>query len=98
MNQADFAREIRATSADITNWKSRGLPPARFRVVAERLGITVDELLKADPLSPVFVARELSVEEAALIDDYRAATMQGRAAASAVLKAVAQPAKTGTGG
>jgi transcriptional regulator with XRE-family HTH domain len=40
----------------------------------------------------------LSPEESALLDDYRAATQQGRAAARAVLQTVTTASRTGTRG
>lgn len=44
-NQKEFAGAIGATSADITNWKKRGLPSDRRASVARALGRTVDELI-----------------------------------------------------
>lgn len=34
----------------MTNWKKRGVPPGRFRSIAEALGLTVDQLEHAAPL------------------------------------------------
>lgn len=44
-NQSKFAELIGADKQHVTNWKSRGFPPARYAKTAEVLGITVEELL-----------------------------------------------------
>ena len=44
-NQTQFAAQIGATPADITNWKDRGMPADRHAKVADVLGISVDELI-----------------------------------------------------
>lgn len=43
-NQSQLAARIDATSADITNWKTRGMPAERHIPVAKALGISVEEL------------------------------------------------------
>lgn len=48
-NQAELARRLGASSADITNWKARGLPPSRHAEVARLFGRTVDQLLGLSP-------------------------------------------------
>jgi phage repressor protein C with HTH and peptisase S24 domain len=44
-NQAQFAAEVGASSADVSNWKKRGMPPERHVAVADALGTSVDTLL-----------------------------------------------------
>lgn len=50
-NQTDFAAEIGASSADVSNWKRRGMPTDRYERVAESLGVTVDELMGRSSLA-----------------------------------------------
>ena len=44
-NQSELAVRLGVAPANITNWKSRGLPPEQYKAVAVALGRTVDELL-----------------------------------------------------
>lgn len=54
-NQTAFASRLGVAPANVTNWKSRGLPPEHHKLVADALGRSVDELLGAAnlPESPV---------------------------------------------
>lgn len=44
LNQTAFAAKLGATSADVSNWKKRGMPADRHLDVAVALGISVDTL------------------------------------------------------
>ena len=44
-NQTEFAIEIGASSADVSNWKTRGMPTDRYEATAKALDCTVDELI-----------------------------------------------------
>lgn len=46
LTQTAFADLIGASSADVSNWKKRGMPADRHRDVAAALGISVDALLQ----------------------------------------------------
>jgi len=46
-NQSTFASRLGVAPANVTNWKSRGLPPEHYKLVADALGRSVDELLGA---------------------------------------------------
>ena len=48
LRKKDVANLIGATSQKMTNWKSRGVPPAVHKQIADALGVTVDELLSRD--------------------------------------------------
>jgi hypothetical protein len=71
MNQSDFARRMDVLPQDITNWKSRGMPPEHYERAATVLHCTVDELLgrsklraNGAPLEPWMVEYlELDVEQ-----------------------------------
>jgi hypothetical protein len=58
-SQTDLARELRVSAQVMTNWKTRGLPPAMHLPVARLLGRSVEELVekKAAPVRPL-VARQ----------------------------------------
>ncbi|PZQ77968.1 MAG: XRE family transcriptional regulator [Variovorax paradoxus] len=47
-NQTQFATEIGASSADISNWKKRGMPPEWHKSAAVAIGVTVDRLLSGN--------------------------------------------------
>jgi transcriptional regulator with XRE-family HTH domain len=59
-NQPEFAQRIGAEKQHITNWKARGMPPARYAKVANVLGITVDELLGNKPAKQTTSANRIS--------------------------------------
>lgn len=42
--------KISASAQVMTNWKKRGVPPARYREIADALGLTVDQLEGVAPL------------------------------------------------
>lgn len=58
-NQPEFAQRIGAEKQHITNWKKRGMPPARHAKVAEVLGISVDELLGKKPRQQVITTQQV---------------------------------------
>jgi transcriptional regulator with XRE-family HTH domain len=45
LNQSELADAVGASPQDITNWKKRGMPAAKYKSVADALHIRVDELL-----------------------------------------------------
>ena len=45
LTQTAFAALLEATSADVSNWKKRGMPADRHKDAAVALGVTVDALL-----------------------------------------------------
>lgn len=45
IKKKDIAEMIGATSQKITNWKTRGVPSAQYKDIADRLGVSVDDLL-----------------------------------------------------
>lgn len=49
LNQTAFAAKLGATSADVSNWKKRGMPADRHLDVAVALGISVDALFAGIP-------------------------------------------------
>ncbi|PTT35134.1 SOS response transcriptional repressor [Acidovorax sp. HMWF018] len=49
LNQTAFAAKLGATSADVSNWKKRGMPADRHLDVAMALGISVDALFAGIP-------------------------------------------------
>ena len=49
LNQTAFAAKLGATSADVSNWKKRGMPADRHLDVAVALGISVDTLFAGIP-------------------------------------------------
>lgn len=59
-NQAEFASRIEANKQHITNWKTRGMPAARYAKVAKVLGITVDELLGSAPVTRIEKATKIA--------------------------------------
>jgi hypothetical protein len=46
MNQSAFARKMRVSPQDVTNWKARGMPPEHHARAAEVTGHTIDELVR----------------------------------------------------
>lgn len=46
---AEFARQIGVSAQNITNWKKRGVPGSKYRVIAHGLGWSVDDLLAGGP-------------------------------------------------
>jgi transcriptional regulator with XRE-family HTH domain len=59
-------------------------------------GTSISDAVAGQP-DPNLMSGELSSEEVALVSDYRASTRQGRIAARAVLEALMQNKKIGTG-
>lgn len=49
LNQTAFAAKLGATSADVSNWKKRGMPADRHLDAAVALGISVDALFAGSP-------------------------------------------------
>lgn len=45
-----LADQIGASAQVMTNWKKRGVPPARHRDIAQALGLTLDQLAGLAPL------------------------------------------------
>lgn len=45
-----LADQLHVTAQVMTNWKTRKVPPARYREISEALGITVDQLEGLEPL------------------------------------------------
>jgi len=45
-----LADRLGASAQVMTNWKKRGVPPARYRAIAEVLGLTVDQVEGVAPL------------------------------------------------
>lgn len=57
--QTDLARELRVSAQVMTNWKTRGLPPAMHLAVARLFGRSVEELVEKKPAQPrPLVARQ----------------------------------------
>lgn len=48
MNQRKFAAAMGVSAQDVTNWKSRGMPPERLEKASEVVDCSVDELLGRD--------------------------------------------------
>lgn len=48
--QSWLAEELGTSVATVNNWKKRGVPPARYRDIAEVLGISLEQLEGIDPL------------------------------------------------
>ena len=102
LNQADFAALGRVTVDSQGNYE-RGLrkPDSAYLEAIALEGVDVGYLLtgvrtsvgmvKTTGKSEVAGVRQLTQEEAALLDNYNAADEQGRAAARRVLDALAQP-------
>ena len=63
MNQTQFAVAIGVTSADVSNWKKRGMPAEHYANAAKALGMSIDVLLglvKSDAPQTRGVAHDLS--------------------------------------
>lgn len=45
-----LADQLDETVQVVSNWKARGVPPRRFREIANVLGLTVDQIEGVDPL------------------------------------------------
>jgi transcriptional regulator with XRE-family HTH domain len=45
LNQSEFAELVGVSPQDVTNWKRRGMPPAKHEPVARALGLKIDQLL-----------------------------------------------------
>lgn len=45
-----LADKLDVSAQVLTNWKARKVPPARYRAIADALGLTVDQLEHAAPL------------------------------------------------
>lgn len=58
----DFANKIGSNKQDVWNWKDRGFPSAKYAIAADKIGVSLDELLDKAPLA----ARSQN----AAVDDY----------------------------
>lgn len=45
-----LATKLDVSAQVVSNWKTRGVPPARFRAIADALGLTVDQVEGIAPL------------------------------------------------
>ena len=70
---SDFRRYIEATSQQVNNWLTRGVPGSRLLSIADKLGVPVESLRGEEPPTTTDLGELLTDEEAMLIAAFRQA-------------------------
>lgn len=96
-SQDEFAQRIGAEDRQtVNNWKRRGMPPKRYRAVAQVLGLTVEQLIAGKPgKGPREPAQriygfDLTYEAAAFAADWMALTGPTKAQFQALVQTLLQ--------
>lgn len=91
-SQSDLAERLGLSPQNITNWKSRGIPPERYVGIADALSCSLDELLGRtryvsgeEPVPRTWPYSELDERKFRTLDTRQAARLEG-----AILLAAAQ--------
>jgi len=91
-SQSDLAERLSLSPQNITNWKSRGVPPERYVAIADALNWSLDEMLGrtryvpgAQAMPAAWPYTELDEEKFRALDAKQAARLEG-----AILLAAAQ--------